>query len=346
MAYNNEVNIGFDINANSIKVAAVKSTKTGLSLLSVKEYRLTPNSVENSTSYNVDNLIIKIKKIIEEDKYLTKRVAVALKDNSAFVRKLSVCSETVPDLKETFPWILDQYVSIDPEDTSFDFKILGEDECCNHVNVLVAGAKKDVVTNLKSIMESAGADLKVIEPESLSLVRLFLAIDPLHTYTSVIINVDYTSTEVILLSGKTIDYSQKIDFSGKYCTDIVMSELNLSQEESEVAMIHPDLHSTFKGVRTVIADKFCIPFVKAVDSVIKRYTYNGGSMPHKIILSGEACEICGLGDILNSHFFIPVEYLDPCKAINMPDILRSSLASSAKYAYNVAIGLAMRENDC
>lgn len=343
MAHSNEMNTGLDIGANSIKAVAIKPTKTGFELLCAKECRLKSSSTENGFVSDFGELVVGIKNIMDNGNFPSKNIATALKGASTFVRKLSVFCESPAELKETFPWIVDQYVCLDPEEMSIDFEILGEGERYHHVKVLVIGAKKDAVTDIVSVIESAEAVPRIIEPEELSLARLFRAVDSVQADTCVIIHVGFVGSMVVFLTGGTFDFSHEIDFGGKFCKEMLIEELGLPKEEGELIMMDPESHFDPDEAKQTIVDKFCTPFAENIDKAIRLYIHKGGNMPYKIMLSGGGCEIYGLSDALSRRFSVPVEYLDPWKVVEVPDDLKDSLNSSSKYTYNIAIGLAMSE---
>lgn len=334
------MNTGLDIGANSIKAVSISPTKTGFTLVAAKECRLKASSTENGFVSDFGELVVGIKSIMESD-FPTKNIATALKGESTFARKLSVYCETPNELYETFPWIIDQYISIDPEEMSLDFEVLGEGERYHHIKILVIGAKKDTVTDIVSVIESSEAVPKVIEPETLSLARLFRAVNKVHSDTAMVIHIGYVGSLVLFLYNGAYDFSHEIDIGGMFCLNQIINELNLSRQEAEDAMINPDAHQNSNKVKEVIIEKFCKPFAEAIKKSLKLYDFKGGNQPYKIMLSGGACQTFGIIDVLNDELSIPVEFLDPWSVVEVPGELKKMIKSTSKYTYNVAVGLSM-----
>ncbi len=341
MAHNGEMNTGLDIGANSIKAVAIEPTKTGFTLLAASDCRLNADSTENGLVADYGELVQGIKTITEKGSFPSKYVATALKGPSTFARRLSVYSESVSELNETFPWIIDQYVCLDPEEMSLDFEILGEGERYRHIKLLVVGARKDTVTDIVSVIESSKMIPRVIEPEAMSMARLFRAVSPVKTGTCLLLHIGYVGSAAVLLSDGVFDFSGEIDLGGRKCTDIVMEELGLGRDEAERVKKDPGSHSDPEAARIALMDKFCRPLAVQAEKILKLYSYKGGGSPYKIMLSGGACETFGLTDALSEKFSVPVEYLDPWKVVDMSKELEKTVEASGRYAYNVAVGLAM-----
>lgn len=335
-----KMNVGLDIGANSIKAIYLAPTKTGYSIVAVKECRLKSSSTENGFVSDFGELVVGIKSIMESD-FPTNNIATALKGESTFARKLSVYCENPNELYETFPWIIDQYVAIDPEEMSLDFEILGEGERYHHVKILVVGAKKDTITDIVSVIESSEAVPKIIEPETLSLARLFRAVSKVHNDTVMIIHIGYVGSLVIFLHNGTYDFSHEIDIGGMYCLNQLINELGLSREEAESAMINPESSQNSGKVKKAILDKFSKPFAEDIKKTLKLYDFKGGNNPYKVMLSGGACQTFGIIEVLNDELSIPVEYLDPWSVVEIPAELKKAIKPTNKYTYNVAVGLAM-----
>lgn len=335
------MNTGLDIGANSIKAVAIEPTKTGFTLLAASDCRLSSDSTEDGFIADYGELVQGIKNITEKGNFPSKFAATALKGPSTFARKLSIYCESVSELKETFPWIIDQYVCLDPEEMSLDFEVLGEGERYHHLKLLVVGARKDTITDMVSVIESSKMTPKVIEPEGMSLARLFRALNPVKAGVSMLLHIGYVGSAAVLLSDGVFDFSGEISIGGKYCTEIVMEELSLNRDEAEQIKKNPAAHSDPDAARAALVDRFCRPLADQAEKILRLYTHKGGNAPYKIVLSGGACETYGLTDVLSERFSAVVEYLDPWKVVSLPKEFEKNIEAAGKYSYNIAIGLAM-----
>ena len=335
------LHVGLDIGANVIKAVLLERTKTGYILNHARINKLSYAAIENGVIIDFGELVHGVIDVMRNNIFETNKVAIALKGPSVIVRFVGVYTDSREDLAENFLWIVNQYGDIDPEEMSIDFEVLGGAEVFNRANVLFTAAKKDTVTDFVSVLESSKVEPYVIEAEALSLVRLYRGLDYPKSGTTMIIHVGYVGSLIIFIKDGRFSFCKEMASGGKVFTDVVRQDLGISEQEAEKIKINPNLHSDPQAVREIINRVASIDFVLAVDSIYKFYTLKNGLPPDRIFLSGGACETFGLKEALTAKYSVPVEFLNPWKIIELSGEYQGFFDSDNRFAYNVALGLAL-----
>ena len=331
--------IGLDIGANTIKAVSLSPTKTGFVVDRFRNNTFEGVVTENGIINDYGELVNRILETIDAS-FPVRTVAVALKGPSVLVRKMLVNNDSLGDLKE-FRWIADQYACVEPEEMCMDFETLPSQDLYNHTSIVMTAAKKDIITDFVSVIESAKLQTYAIESEDMSIVRLFRALKKTNnSEIQLILHVGYIGSFVILMKNGFFDYCREVSRGGKYFTDLIKHDLDVDNATAEKIKINPEEYSEPEKVRTTLDRIFSIEYIQEIDYVLKFYLLRGGSLPNHIYLSGGACQTFGLEKSLREKYGVPVEYLNPWEFIVLPENT-GKVQQKDKYSYSVVLGLAL-----
>ena len=331
--------IGLDIGANAIKAVLLSPTRTGFVVDRFRNKTFDGAVTENGAINDYGELVNRILETVDET-FPTHNVAVALKGPSVLVRKMLVNNDSLGELGE-FRWIANQYACVEPEEMSIDFEALPSQDLYNHTSIVMTAAKKDVITDFVSVIESAKLVPYAIEAEAMSIVRLFRALKKdNNSETQMILHVGYVGSFVILMKHGFFEYCREVSRGGKYFSDLLKHDLDVDDATAEKIKINPEEHSDPDKVRTTLDRIFSIEFIQEVDYVLKFYLLRNGALPNHIYLPGAACQTFGLEKALREKYSVPVEYLNPWEFIVLPEST-GKVRPEEKYSYSVVLGLAL-----
>ena len=317
--------IGLDIGANTIKAVSLSPTKTGFVVDRFRNNTFEGVVTENGIINDYGELVNRILETIDAS-FPVRTVAVALKGPSVLVRKMLVNNDSLGDLKE---------------EMCMDFETLPSQDLYNHTSIVMTAAKKDIITDFVSVIESAKLQTYAIESEAMSIVRLFRALKKTNnSEIQLILHVGYIGSFVILMKNGFFDYCREVSRGGKYFTDLIKHDLDVDNATAEKIKINPEEYSEPEKVRTTLDRIFSIEYIQEIDYVLKFYLLRGGSLPNHIYLSGGACQTFGLEKSLREKYGVPVEYLNPWEFIVLPENT-GKVQQKDKYSYSVVLGLAL-----
>jgi len=341
MPENDQLLIGLDIGARSIKVCELITTQYGFELVTLTAHHLEELLTENGFIIDFGEVVQAISYIRDNFLLSHLNIAIALKGPSTLVRRVNVYTEKVEELEEIFRWIADQYIPIDPEEYSLGYTVISSVDRYNHASILAIGAKKDTITDFVSVLESSKVIPKVIEPESVSLMRLYRALNLPKKSISAIIHIGHIGSLIIFIRDAYFDFSKEISIGGMFFFDKLVADLNLSTKDAERAKINPINLAQSSAIIECLEDILQADFATQLNEAIKLYQLRGGGDIENIYLSGGGATIFGLKEALMTQFLIPVNFLDPWTVIDVSEKFYDITEGEDRYSYNVALGLSM-----
>lgn len=172
--------VGLDIGTQQIKAVEIRPGKTGLAV-SALGISPTPFGVmQNNIITDPKVMGQAIKQLFKESGITSKRVIGSVAGQSAVViRIIEVPRMTEAELKETMKWEVERHVPFAPSETIMDYQPLpptpGAENSPN-MEVLLAVAQQDIVSNLIDTLFGAGLDPIAIDIEPLACARALLDI--------------------------------------------------------------------------------------------------------------------------------------------------------------------------
>ncbi len=170
--------VGLDIGTQQIKAVELRFGKTGLAI-SALGIAPTPFGVmQNNIITDPKVMGQAIRQLFKESGITSKRVVGSVAGQSAVViRIIEVPRMTEAELKETMKWEVERHVPFAPSETIMDYQPLPPSpgaENSPNMEVLLAVAQQDIVSNLIDTLFGAGLDPIAIDIEPLACARALL----------------------------------------------------------------------------------------------------------------------------------------------------------------------------
>lgn len=331
--------VGLDIGVNTVRAVLLNASKTGFFVESIKTIVFdTPVLVDGAVS-DYGELVHRVADLVD-DSFPTKNVAIALKGQAGSAKKVLVNNDNLGEHGE-FRWVADQYACVEPEEMGIDFETLPSHDLYNHTNIVMTYARKDIMIDFASIIESAKLKLAVLEPDSMSLLRLFRCVNNTDTQgTNMIIHVGYIGSIVIFAKNGFFEFARLMNKGGKVFTEVLQHDLGIDIVTAEQVKQNPEQYKDSNKVRQILERIFNTDFVLEVETVMRLYLLQGGETPRNIFLSGGASNTYGLELALAEKYEAAIRHLDPWSVISLPESYAEVLQND-KYNYSIALGLAL-----
>ncbi len=172
--------VGLDIGTQQIKAVELRPGKAGLTVSALGVAPTPVGVMQNNIITDPKLMGQAVRQLLKESGISAKKVVGSVAGQSAVViRVIEVPKMTDADLKETMKWEVERHVPFAPSETVMDFQALpspGGPQAENNPNmeVLLAVAQQDIVTNFVDTMFAAGLDPQAIDIEPLATGRALL----------------------------------------------------------------------------------------------------------------------------------------------------------------------------
>ncbi len=340
--------VGLDIGSSSVKLVQLREKKGGYALQAFGVSKLPPETIVDGALMNSAAVVQAIQGLVAEHHVKARDVAIGVRGHSVIIKKISLPRMSQEELDESIQWEAEQYIPFDVKDVNIDTQILTPaGDAAGQMDVLLVAAKKDMINDYTSVCAEAGLAASVVDVDAFAVQNAYEASYELPPgETMVLINVGAAVTNINILANGTTTFTRDVTMGGNSFTEEIQKQLNISYDEAEAlkvggqgetdAVVPQEVERVIQGVAEQLAGEIqrSLDFyaATAADNRISR-----------VFLSGGTARIPALFKVIEQRAAVPVEILNPFKAIEIDNrkfdpMLLTSVAASAA----VAVGLALR----
>lgn len=271
-------------------------------------------------------------------------VIIGISGPSAIIRYVHFPRMNEAELRQALKFEAQKHIPFSVNEVNLDGYILKEDLPNNKMLVLIAAAKKEVVSQKIKLLENAGFSTNIVDMDSLALINAFnfnyAKEEDIKHKTVALLNIGASVSNLNILEGNFPRLSRDIHVAGTNFTQRICDVFSVDFDAAEKLKITPDKEKEEKiqaGVEPVIAN-----LATELRTSFDYYESQSASSLSKIFLSGAGSNFSGLKDALANFLGIEVDYWDPLKEIKLIQELDSSGIKQQANQFCVAIGLALR----
>jgi type IV pilus assembly protein PilM len=341
--------VGLDVGSSAVKAVELKPAGKGFKVAAFASEPVPPQAIVDGAIVDAVAVADAIKRIFEGRAFKARDVAASLSGNAVIVKKINVPVMTEDELDESIHWEAEQYIPFDIQDVNLDYQILDPGGASGQnaatMEVLLVAAKKEKIADYTGVIAQAGRSAVVVDVDAFALQNAYEAnygVDP--GAVVVLLNAGASAINVNIVIGEQSVFTRDISLGGNAYTDAVQKELGLPFELAEQAKRGVPLDGlTFEDVRPVLramTENVLLEIQKTFDFF---RTTAGTDRIDRVMLCGGGARVDGLAEALHERFGVPVEMLDPFKAVGF-EAARLGVGDPAEVAPTaaVALGLAMR----
>jgi type IV pilus assembly protein PilM len=340
--------VGLDIGSSSVKLVQLRERKGGFSLAAWGESKLPPEAIVDGALMNSSAIVDAIRGLVSDQKIKAKEVSIGVRGHSVIIKKIQLPRMSQEELDESIQWEAEQYIPFDVKDVNIDTQILTPaGDAAGQMDVLLVAAKKDMINDYTSVCAEAGLTVNVVDVDAFAVQNAWEAnYDPAPGETVVLINVGAAVSNINIIASTVTTFTRDITMGGNAFTEEIQKQLNISYDEAEAlkvggqgetdAVVPQEVERVIQGVADQMAGEIqrSLDFyaATAADSRIAR-----------VFLSGGTARIPALFRVIEARAGVPVELLNPFKAIDIDHKRFDATAvQNASASAAVAVGLALR----
>ena len=329
--------VGLDLGSHAVKAVALRANRRGWSLLAAGELamppgeRVTQEQVSETAAALLDTLGLR-----------RAHIATALSGQAVIVKRLALPPMRSEELAEAIPWEAEQYIPFAVADVQLDYQVLDTNKAlpAEALDVLLVAARRDRVNERIATVNATGRKPAVLDVEAFALANAYSMNYPNRADAlCVLIHVGRSTTIVCALEQGQPVFTRDISLGGATYGDALERELGFDAVATR-RVLHGQKSNDESGVSEVLREVHQ-QLIMEIRKTLDFYWSTTKAQPlNRIVLSGGACQVEGLSELLDTEFNTVVERLDPFKLVSRPS--RAVGAELDGPAYSVAVGLAMR----
>jgi len=342
--------VGIDIGLSAVKVAEIIETKPGTyKLVKYASVPLSEGALIEDEIQKEDEIIEALQSAVIEANIDTTNACISISGPNTIVRKLQLAGGTDEEIEDQVLWEAEQYLPFDIDSSTVSYHLFGEN-IGGGVDVLMVGAKNDVIYRYKDLVEHSGMRVKVVDVDAVAITNVFEHLyleemeDP--NFSRIIMDIGAQKTSFIIHKKGILAFCKEINIGGSMITEEIQRQLGLNFLEAEGLKTQSDANGNLpEEVLQVIEDVLEI-FFKEIKKTIDFYiTAMSDEDFSECWVTGGGALTPNLIEGLESILKLPVKFINPFEKIIYDSKFSESDIDSITYTGVTAIGLAMRKID-
>ena len=345
--------IGLDIGSSSVKVCELLMTSKGGS----QHYRLQKlgiaqlpfDAIVEGDIMDSNAVATAIRQVLAEQKIKARDVAISVAGQQVMVKKVTFPLMSPAERAESVRWEAESFFPAGQglDAYALDFAVLEERPAEGNMDVVLVACRKDKIESYLSCVAMAGAKPVLVDVDVFALQNLFEtgAQDGARDEVVALVNVGAQFTNLTMLVGRRSLFWRDIAWGGHRFTDKLMEDWGVSREAA--GMLKEGVSAEGRTPEEVepslsaISDSFADELGRTIDFFRSSFKVD---RLDRVLLSGGSAKVVHLAEILGDRLRVPVELLDPFRAVEMdersvdPAAVRDIGCTAA-----VAVGLALRQ---
>ncbi len=339
--------IAIDIGSSSIKLLEVRESKKGYNLTNFGIAELHPETIVDGAIMDTAAVVDAIQSLVTGLKVKVKDVATSVSGNAVRIQKITLPTMSKEELEESIQWEAEQYIPFDISDVNIDFQILETlDDGSGQMEVMLAAAKKDVISEYIAVISEAGLSVVVVDVDCFALENMY---DVNYQFDSgdviALINVGASFTNINIIKNGVSAFTRDISSGGNQYTEELQKRFSISYDEAESMKLGKGGKDVSKEeiinvINQVSGDLVASEIQKTLDYFLSQGTSDS---VNKIYLSGGTSKTPGLARVVQDKSGTNVEMVNPFANIDFNEKLfdASYIQDIAPFGA-VGVGLALR----
>lgn len=228
--------IGLDLGADSVKMLQLRRVAGEILVSACSQWRV-PAEVRQDPKRRDEMIVSAVKEMLKKEGFRGKKVVSSLSCNQLGIKNVRLPHLPAHEMIEAIRWEANERFSF-PVDSD-RLKCLRAGEVRHGADtqdeIIMLAATEETVNAHLAMLDAIGLKAQHIEAEPVALFRVmerFLRRQADRETVSVMLDIGYEGTRIVVARGRHIVFIKSIDIGGRKLTDAVARQLNLSFEEA------------------------------------------------------------------------------------------------------------------
>lgn len=313
----------------------------------LKSFASMPTSASDLSGVDIEVTAEILKKTWAALKTRNRNVAFAINQLSVFTRVLEMPQMSDVELASSINWEAESYIPLPVNQVRFEWQIMrryDNQSGQKRMDVLLIAVPRILIDKYYKLAEMAGFDLKILEPESVSLMRT-LSLFKLDMSLNVVVNFGESKTDILVNNFGAVSFVRSLSTGGKALTRAISKTLEIQEEQAENYKIAYGFDKT--KLNGAVYQAMLPVFQMIVDEIRRAIVFQQNKDLTKnvktIILCGGASALPDLNVLLSSALNVEVLTADPFSVLKPENNKAPALPHGINQKFLVATGLSMSE---
>jgi type IV pilus assembly protein PilM len=305
---------------------------------------LPASAVQNNTVVEPDRVSAAIADVVARLDISTRSVVTVVPAPAVIVKKIVLPIQNPQNLESAVMLEASHLIPENLSNVNLDFQVLDWVDDGSKAEVLVVGAKKDIINSYVEAIAGAGLETVVVDVDHFALENMFelnYAVPAGKAVGLVNIGARYTSINIIENGRST--FTGDVPAGGAEFNDVLVRQLGVSFEDAERLKAGTAVRNVGPSEVEPLLASVVEFLVEEIQRTLSFFWTAATEEPlGAIYLSGGAATAPGLAPQLSQRLQVPVDVVDPFRRIAVDARANQQLIQQYGPAFAVCVGLATR----
>jgi type IV pilus assembly protein PilM len=342
--------VSIDIGSSAVKMLELSGKGELRKLRNFAMEALPQGTIENGNVMDPGAITSCVKKLVSRLGVKGRFAALSVAGGGVILKRVRISAGRDATVTEQINFHAAQAFQLDLAELYYDFVEMGPvSAASDEVDVLLVGARREVVEQYVSIVKDAGIQLAVIEASAISVANMFELNYGVVEGLVALISIGASNTQVSFIDRGRMLYSHTIPVGGDVYTNSIVQAMTVPRATAEELKISgstnpagmpPDLVRVMNETNALIVSD-----IRQIFNFFSTSSDADGAGPVKFafLTGGGSCSV-GLDAAIAAAIGVPVNLANPFQRVEVADgKFRLDQVMALSPMFGVAVGLGVRE---
>ena len=309
---NDDLVVGINIGSHAVKVCELERRDRGYGIVALGSVILPDGAVEDGVLVDTEAVAASVAALLKNLKIKKKKVGISISGYSVIVKKISL---PLMDEKQLESYIMaeaEQYIPFDMDDVYIDFQDMKTSSTDNdRTNVMLVAAKKEVVDEFTTMLESIGLTPVIVDIDGFALENAYEIIARDRANVA-LVDIGAEKMSINIISNGVSVVARDISVGSRQLTEHIQELLDMEFDEAEAVKLGKQQVLERQEDIAAVYSSVCTQWVLEIKKAIDLYHANHPDAPlRRLSLSGGGSKVVGLVDFLQIETGLEVEIFNP-----------------------------------
>ena len=342
--------VAIDIGSSAIKMLELSGNASRRKLKNFAIEAIPKGAIENGLIIDVETVTQVIKNLVGRLRVKRRRAAISVSGSGVILKRVRIAVGTDATLDEQVNFHAAQAFQLDLSELYYDYAEMGASpKGPEEVDVLLVGARREVIEQYLSVVKSAGLLPGIMEAGALSTANMFEQNYGVVEGLIALISVGASHTQISFIDNGRLLYSYESPSGGESYTSAIMQGMNMQRDTAEslkitvsnnAESISPDMQRILNETNNLVVGDIRQIFGFFSTSA----DAEGVGQVKYAFLTGGASRTLGLDAAVAAAIGVPVVFANPFQKIEVSESkFRLDQVMMLSPMFGVAVGLGFRE---
>lgn len=346
----NDSLVAIDIGSSAIKMLLLSGKGMNRSLKIFAMEVLPYGAIEHGNVMDPGVVVNAIKKLVNKMGVKGRKVSLSVSGSGVIIKKVRISEGKDATVDEQVNFHASQAFQLDLSDLYYDYAEMGPVQGDgSDIDVLLTGARREVIEQYVSVVKNAGLSVAVIEAGAISIANMFELNYGIVNGLTALISVGANHTQIGFVNNGKFLYSHEAPVGGDTFTTAIMQALNVPRDSAESLKLSlsAGAHGAPQELVRVVTEtnNLIVNDIRQIFNFFATGPDAEGTTGVKYaFLTGGASRSYGLDAAIAAGVSVPVHQANPFQRVEINERhFKLDQAMALSPMFGVAVGLGVRE---